>query len=90
MSVFCVVAPSAAPSPFAFSSAPSGGFGDNQTPSFGSTFASPFPATPSQAPPAFGAKPNAAPAFGQQTNSTAVFGTSVNAAPSEIHRQCNH
>uniref|UniRef100_A0A3P9K9V7 Nuclear pore complex protein Nup153 n=1 Tax=Oryzias latipes TaxID=8090 RepID=A0A3P9K9V7_ORYLA len=75
-------APSAAPSPFAFSSAPSGGFGDNQTPSFGSTFASPFPATPSQAPPAFGAKPNAAPAFGQQTNSTAVFGTSVNAAPS--------
>ncbi|RVE66470.1 hypothetical protein OJAV_G00107790 [Oryzias javanicus] len=74
-------APSAAPSPFAFSSAPSSGFGENQTPSFGSTFGSPFPATPSQAP-AFGAKPNAAPVFAQQTNSTSVFGTSVNAAPS--------
>ncbi|XP_024150160.1 nuclear pore complex protein Nup153 [Oryzias melastigma] len=74
-------APSAAPSPFAFSSAPSSGFGENQTLTFGSTFGTPFPATPSQ-PPAFGAKPNATPVFGQQTNSTSVFGTSVNAAPS--------
>ncbi|XP_059206126.1 nuclear pore complex protein Nup153 isoform X2 [Centropristis striata] len=71
-------APSAAP--FAFSSTPSGGFGANQTPSFGSSFGSPFTATPSQ-PPAFGAKPNAAPVFGQQTNSTPVFGAAANSAP---------
>ncbi|CAG5891949.1 unnamed protein product [Menidia menidia] len=64
-------APSAAPSPFVFSPAPSGGF---QTPSFGSTFGSPFTATASPSP-AFGAKPNAAaPVFAQQTNSTPVFG----------------
>ncbi|XP_051245960.1 nuclear pore complex protein Nup153 isoform X1 [Dicentrarchus labrax] len=73
-------APSAAPSPFAFSSAPSGGFGANPTPSFGSSFGSPFTATPSQTP-AFGAKPNAAPVFGQQANSTAVFGATNNSAP---------
>ncbi|XP_070702318.1 nuclear pore complex protein Nup153 isoform X2 [Pempheris klunzingeri] len=73
-------APSAAPSPFVFSSAPSGGFGANQTPSFGSSFGSPFTATPSQ-PPAFGAKPNSAPVFGQQANSTPVFGTTTNSAP---------
>ncbi|KAF1381626.1 hypothetical protein PFLUV_G00155910 [Perca fluviatilis] len=73
-------APSAAPSPFAFSSASSGGFGANQAPSFGSSFGSPFTATPSQ-PPAFGAKPNAAPVFGQQTNSTPVFGAAANSAP---------
>ncbi|XP_034747512.1 nuclear pore complex protein Nup153 isoform X2 [Etheostoma cragini] len=73
-------APSAAPSPFAFSSASSGGFGANQAPSFGSSFGSPFTATPSQ-PPAFGAKPNAAPVFGQQTNSTSVFGAAANSAP---------
>ncbi|KAK1880280.1 Nuclear pore complex protein Nup153 [Dissostichus eleginoides] len=73
-------APSAAPSPFAFSSAPSAGFGANQTPSFGSTFGSPFTASPSQ-PPAFGAKPNAAPVFGQQNNSTPVFGAAANSAP---------
>ncbi|XP_037650789.1 nuclear pore complex protein Nup153 isoform X3 [Sebastes umbrosus] len=72
-------APSAAPSPFAFNSAPSGGFGANQTSSFGSSFGSPFTATPSQ-PPAFGAKTNAAPVFGQQTNSTPVFGAAVNSA----------
>ncbi|XP_029299756.1 nuclear pore complex protein Nup153 isoform X2 [Cottoperca gobio] len=73
-------ASSAAPSPFAFSSAPSGAFGANQTPSFGSSFGSPFAAAPSQ-PPAFGAKPNTAPVFGQQTNSTPVFGASANSAP---------
>ncbi|XP_040908629.1 nuclear pore complex protein Nup153 isoform X2 [Toxotes jaculatrix] len=73
-------APSAAPSPFVFSSAPTGGFGANQTPSFGSSFGSPFTATPSQSP-AFGAKPNAAPVFGQQANSTPVFGAAGNAAP---------
>ncbi|KAK5855087.1 hypothetical protein PBY51_005223 [Eleginops maclovinus] len=73
-------APSAAPSPFAFSSAPSGGFGANQTPSFGSSFGSPFTASPSQ-PPAFGAKPNAAPVFGQQNSSTPVFGAAANSAP---------
>ncbi|XP_049889858.1 nuclear pore complex protein Nup153 isoform X1 [Epinephelus moara] len=73
-------APSAAPPPFAFSTAPSGGFGANQTPSFGSSFGSPFTATPSQ-PPAFGAKPNATPVFGQQTNSTPVFGAAANSAP---------
>ncbi|XP_070840775.1 nuclear pore complex protein Nup153 isoform X1 [Chaetodon trifascialis] len=73
-------APSAAPSPFAFSSAPSGGFGANQTPSFGSSFGSPFTATPSQTP-AFGAKPNTAPVFGQQANSTPVFGATTNSAP---------
>ncbi|KAK9526842.1 hypothetical protein VZT92_015519 [Zoarces viviparus] len=72
-------APSAAPSPFAFSSAPSGGFGANQTSSFGSSFGSPFTAAPSQ-PPAFGAKPNSTPVFGQQTNSTPVFGAAVNSA----------
>ncbi|XP_036948282.1 nuclear pore complex protein Nup153 isoform X5 [Acanthopagrus latus] len=73
-------APSAAPTPFTFSSAPSGGFGANQTPSFGSSFQSPFNATPSQ-PPAFGAKPNTAPVFGQQANSTPVFGAVTNSAP---------
>uniref|UniRef100_A0A3Q3F4A6 Nuclear pore complex protein Nup153 n=2 Tax=Kryptolebias marmoratus TaxID=37003 RepID=A0A3Q3F4A6_KRYMA len=72
-------APSAASSPFVFSSAPSGGFGANQTSSFGSSFGSPFPATASQTP-AFGAKPNAAPIFGQQTNSTPVFGAAANSA----------
>ncbi|KAJ4927955.1 hypothetical protein JOQ06_015755 [Pogonophryne albipinna] len=72
--------PSTAPSPFAFSSAPSAGFGANQTPSFGSTFGSPFTAAPSQSP-AFGAKPNAAPVFGQQNNSTPVFGAAANSAP---------
>ncbi|XP_047239452.1 nuclear pore complex protein Nup153 isoform X2 [Girardinichthys multiradiatus] len=76
-------APSAAPSPFVFSSAPSGGFGANQTSSFGSTFGSPFTATPAQtSAPAFGAKPNAAPVFGQQNNSTPVFGSGTNSAPS--------
>ncbi|XP_045914591.1 nuclear pore complex protein Nup153 isoform X4 [Micropterus dolomieu] len=73
-------APSAAPSPFAFSSAPSGGFGAHQTPSFGSSFGSPFTATPSQTP-AFGVKPNAAPTFGQQANSSPVFGAATNSAP---------
>ncbi|KAA8585842.1 hypothetical protein FQN60_007411 [Etheostoma spectabile] len=73
-------APSAAPSPFAFSSASTGGFGANQAPSFGSSFGSPFTATPSQ-PPAFGAKPNAALVFGQQTNPTPVFGAAANSAP---------
>ncbi|KAM3596421.1 uncharacterized protein V6R79_014173 [Siganus canaliculatus] len=73
-------APSTAPSPFTFSSAPSGGFGASQTPSFGSSFGSPFTAAPSQAP-SFGAKPNAAPVFGQQANSTPVFGTTTNSAP---------
>ncbi|XP_008304805.1 nuclear pore complex protein Nup153 isoform X2 [Stegastes partitus] len=73
-------AASAAPSPFVFSSAPSSGFGANQTPSFGASFGSPFTATPSQTP-AFGAKPNAAPVFGQQANSTPVFGAAANAAP---------
>ncbi|KAF3707449.1 Nuclear pore complex protein Nup153 153 kDa nucleoporin Nucleoporin Nup153 [Channa argus] len=73
-------APSVAPSPFVFSSAPSGGFGANQTPSFGSSFGSPFTALSSQAP-AFGAKPNVTPAFGQQTNSTPVFGAAASSAP---------
>ncbi|XP_069552982.1 nuclear pore complex protein Nup153 isoform X1 [Brachyistius frenatus] len=50
------------------------------TPSFGSSFGSPFTAAPSQTP-AFGAKPNAAPVFGQQTNSTPVFGAAANSAP---------
>lgn len=79
---FLIAAPSAAPTPFTFSSAPSGGFGTNQTPSFGSSFGSPFNATPSQ-PPAFGAgaKPNAASVFGQQANSTPVFGAVTNSAP---------
>uniref|UniRef100_A0A665TR17 Nuclear pore complex protein Nup153 n=1 Tax=Echeneis naucrates TaxID=173247 RepID=A0A665TR17_ECHNA len=72
-------APSAAPSPFVFSSAPTGGFGATQTPSFGSSFGSPFTATPSQTP-AFGAKPNATPVFGQHANSTPVFGA-ANSAP---------
>uniref|UniRef100_A0A3B5MR73 Nuclear pore complex protein Nup153 n=1 Tax=Xiphophorus couchianus TaxID=32473 RepID=A0A3B5MR73_9TELE len=66
-------APSAAPSPFVFSSAPSGGFGANQNPPFASGFGSPFPANPTQT---FGAKPNAAPTFGQQNNATPVFGSS--------------
>uniref|UniRef100_A0A3Q2QQ57 Nuclear pore complex protein Nup153 n=1 Tax=Fundulus heteroclitus TaxID=8078 RepID=A0A3Q2QQ57_FUNHE len=75
-------APSAAPSPFAFSSAPSGGFGTNQAPSFGSTFGSPFTATPAQtSAPAFGAKPSAAPVFGQQNNATPAFGSGTNSAP---------
>ncbi|KAM7384268.1 hypothetical protein PAMA_011556 [Pampus argenteus] len=73
-------APSAAPSPFVFSSAPSGGFGGSQTPTFGSPFGSPFTSAPS-ATPAFGAKPNAAPVFGQQANSTPVFGAAANSAP---------
>uniref|UniRef100_A0A3Q3JKH9 Nuclear pore complex protein Nup153 n=1 Tax=Monopterus albus TaxID=43700 RepID=A0A3Q3JKH9_MONAL len=73
-------APSAAPAPFVFSSAPSGGFGANQTPSFGSSFGSPFTAAPSQTP-AFGVKPNATPVFGQQADSTAVFGVAANSAP---------
>uniref|UniRef100_I3J2S1 Nuclear pore complex protein Nup153 n=1 Tax=Oreochromis niloticus TaxID=8128 RepID=I3J2S1_ORENI len=73
-------APSAGPTPFVFTSAPSAGFGNNQTPSFGSSFGSPFPATPSQTP-AFGAKPNPPPAFGQQSNSTPVFGQGANPAP---------
>ncbi|XP_026203665.1 nuclear pore complex protein Nup153 isoform X2 [Anabas testudineus] len=73
-------APSAAPSPFVFSSPPSGGFGANQAPSFGSSFGSPFTASPSQAP-AFGAKTNATPVFGQQTNSAPVFGAAANSAP---------
>ncbi|XP_005728471.1 nuclear pore complex protein Nup153 isoform X1 [Pundamilia nyererei] len=73
-------APSAGPTPFVFSSAPSAGFGNNQTPSFGSSFGSPFPATPSQTP-AFGAKPNPPPAFGQQSNPTPVFGQGANPAP---------
>uniref|UniRef100_A0A3P9B718 Nuclear pore complex protein Nup153 n=1 Tax=Maylandia zebra TaxID=106582 RepID=A0A3P9B718_9CICH len=72
--------PSAGPTPFVFSSAPSAGFGNNQTPSFGSSFGSPFPATPSQTP-AFGAKPNPPPAFGQQSNPTPVFGQGANPAP---------
>ncbi|XP_072227222.1 nuclear pore complex protein Nup153 isoform X2 [Leuresthes tenuis] len=74
-------AQSAAPSPFAFSSAPSVGFGANQTSTFGSSFGSPFTATPSQTS-AFGAKPSAAPVFGQQTNSTPVFGAAANSATS--------
>ncbi|CAJ1083502.1 nuclear pore complex protein Nup153 isoform X1 [Xyrichtys novacula] len=74
-------APSAAPSPFVFSPASSAAFGANQTPSFGSSFGSPFPATPSQ-PPAFGAKPNSTPVFGQQANSTPAFGATTNSAPS--------
>ncbi|XP_019946267.2 nuclear pore complex protein Nup153 isoform X1 [Paralichthys olivaceus] len=72
--------PSAAPPPFVFSSAPAGGFGANQPPSFGSSFGSSFSATPSQAP-AFGAKTDTAPVFGQQVNSTPVFGAAANSAP---------
>ncbi|XP_074542749.1 nuclear pore complex protein Nup153 [Halichoeres trimaculatus] len=72
-------APSAAPTPFVFSPAPSAAFGANQTPSFGSTFGSPFPATQSQTP-AFGTKPNSTPVFGQQANSTPVFGAPTNSA----------
>uniref|UniRef100_A0A3B3ZBB4 Nuclear pore complex protein Nup153 n=1 Tax=Periophthalmus magnuspinnatus TaxID=409849 RepID=A0A3B3ZBB4_9GOBI len=63
--------PSAAPSPFVFNSAPSGSFGANQTPSFGSSFGSPFPPQSSQ-PLAFGASANTASVFGQ-TNSAPVF-----------------
>ncbi|KAK2830378.1 hypothetical protein Q5P01_018309 [Channa striata] len=73
-------APSGAPSPFVFSSAPSGGFGTNQTPSFGSSFGPPFTAMSSQAP-AFGANPSATPVFGQQANSTPVFGAAASTAP---------
>uniref|UniRef100_A0A7N8YGR0 Nuclear pore complex protein Nup153 n=1 Tax=Mastacembelus armatus TaxID=205130 RepID=A0A7N8YGR0_9TELE len=73
-------APSADSSPFAFSSAPSGGFGANLTPSFGSSFGSPFTASASQTP-AFGAKPNTAPSFGQQAGSTPVFGAAANSTP---------
>uniref|UniRef100_A0A3Q3X2J2 Nuclear pore complex protein Nup153 n=1 Tax=Mola mola TaxID=94237 RepID=A0A3Q3X2J2_MOLML len=73
-------APSAASSPFTFSSAPSGGFGANQTPSFGSSFGSPFTATPSQTL-AFGANSTATPVFGQQANSTPAFGATTNSAP---------
>ncbi|XP_055013624.1 nuclear pore complex protein Nup153 isoform X4 [Boleophthalmus pectinirostris] len=72
-------APSAAPSPFVFNSASSGSFGANQTPSFGSSFGSPFPAQSSQ-PPAFGANTNTAPVFGQ-TNSAPVFGAAANSTP---------
>ncbi|XP_053302401.1 nuclear pore complex protein Nup153 isoform X3 [Pleuronectes platessa] len=72
--------PSAAPPPYVFSSAPAGGFGANQTPSFGSSFGTSFSSTPSQAP-AFGAKTEAAPVFGQQVNSTPVFGAATNSAP---------
>lgn len=79
---FSITAPSAGPTPFVFSSAPSAGFGNNQTPSFGSSFGSPFPATPSQTP-AFGAKPNPPLAFGQQSNPTPVFGQGANPAPGE-------
>uniref|UniRef100_A0A1A7YYU8 Nuclear pore complex protein Nup153 n=1 Tax=Iconisemion striatum TaxID=60296 RepID=A0A1A7YYU8_9TELE len=71
-------APSAAPAPFVFSSDSPAGFGANQS-GFGSSFGSPFTATPSQTP-AFGA--NAAPVFGQQNNSTPVFGASANSAAS--------
>ncbi|KAM6974640.1 nuclear pore complex protein Nup153 isoform 2-T2 [Tautogolabrus adspersus] len=73
-------APSEASFPFVFSSAPSAGFGANQAPSFGSSFGSPFTATPAQTP-AFGAKPNSGPVFGQQANSTPVFGANTNSAP---------
>ncbi|KAF0024838.1 hypothetical protein F2P81_023640 [Scophthalmus maximus] len=73
-------APSTAPSPFAFSSAPAGGFGANPTPSFGSSFGTSFTAGPPQAP-AFGASSEAAPVFGQQVNSTPVFGAAANSAP---------
>ncbi|XP_060948612.1 nuclear pore complex protein Nup153 isoform X2 [Limanda limanda] len=73
--------PSAAPPAYVFSSAPAGGFGANQTPSFGSSFGTSFSSTPSQAPPAFGAKTEAAPVFGQQVNSTPVFGAATNSAP---------
>ncbi|XP_040044567.2 nuclear pore complex protein Nup153 isoform X1 [Gasterosteus aculeatus] len=65
--------------PFAFNPAPSAGFGANQNSSFGSTFGSPFTATPSQ-PPAFGAKSNTTPVFGQQTPSTPVFRAAANSA----------
>nr|XP_015829300.2 nuclear pore complex protein Nup153 [Nothobranchius furzeri] len=71
-------APSAAPAPFVFSSDPPAGFATTQ-PAFGSSFGSPFTATPSQTP-AFGA--NAAPVFGQQTNSTPVFGAAANSTSS--------
>ncbi|AWP21663.1 putative nuclear pore complex protein Nup153 [Scophthalmus maximus] len=74
------LAPSTAPSPFAFSSAPAGGFGANPTPSFGSSFGTSFTAGPPQAP-AFGASSEAAPVFGQQVNSTPVFGAAANSAP---------
>ncbi|XP_033830666.1 nuclear pore complex protein Nup153 isoform X3 [Periophthalmus magnuspinnatus] len=71
-------APSAAPSPFVFNSAPSGSFGANQTPSFGSSFGSPFPPQSSQ-PLAFGANANTASVFGQ-TNSAPVF-AAANSTP---------
>nr|XP_020487300.1 nuclear pore complex protein Nup153 isoform X1 [Labrus bergylta] len=73
-------APSAASSPFVFSSAPSAGFGANQTPSFGSSFGSPFTATPGQTL-GFAAKPNSGPVFGLHSNSTPVFGVTTNSAP---------
>lgn len=75
-------APSAASSPFTFSSAPSGGFGASQAPSFGSSFGSPFTAPPSQSPPTFGANPNPnpTPVFGQQANSTPAFGANANSS----------
>ncbi|XP_034017459.1 nuclear pore complex protein Nup153 [Thalassophryne amazonica] len=71
-------ASSAAPSMFAFNSAPSGGFGSSQTPSFGSAFGSPFTPMSSQTQ-SFGAKPKSAPVFGQQANSAPVFGAANNA-----------
>lgn len=73
-------AASVASSPFTFSLAPSGGFGASQTPSFGSSFGSPFTATPSQTP-AFGANTNATPVFGQQAYSAPVFDSASNSAP---------
>ncbi|CAL9691487.1 unnamed protein product [Knipowitschia caucasica] len=72
-------APPAAPSPFVFNPASSGSFPASQTPSFGSSFAAPFPAQSSQ-PPAFGANTNAAPVFGQ-TNSAPVFGAAASSTP---------
>uniref|UniRef100_A0A8C5G1S4 Nuclear pore complex protein Nup153 n=1 Tax=Gouania willdenowi TaxID=441366 RepID=A0A8C5G1S4_GOUWI len=75
-------APSTTPSPFIFNPAgmEPGAFGANPTPSFGSSFGSPFTATPSQTP-AFGGKSNAVPVFGQQANSTPVFGATANSVP---------
>uniref|UniRef100_A0A3Q0RT68 Nuclear pore complex protein Nup153 n=1 Tax=Amphilophus citrinellus TaxID=61819 RepID=A0A3Q0RT68_AMPCI len=90
---FSITGPSAAPSPFAFSSSPSGGFGNNQTPSFGSPFsATPFSATPPQTL-AFGTKPNVfghgclpSGAFGSTNNTSGVFtfgaGSAASPAPS--------
>uniref|UniRef100_H3CUV8 Nuclear pore complex protein Nup153 n=1 Tax=Tetraodon nigroviridis TaxID=99883 RepID=H3CUV8_TETNG len=75
-----LVSPSAASSPFTFSSAPSGGFGAGPAPSFGPSFGSPFTAPPSQSPPTFGASPNPTPVFGQQANSTPAFGAGANSS----------